>query len=120
MEEIKEYIINNKLNKKSRYRENLYPRYYLYAKLRDQGFTYKYIGDLFGKDHASIIHGIKTHSDLMHTKDKIYLKFTDEVRQMFGDLTLIRNLQEEILCCYNLETLKLIKKRIKMNLYNYI
>jgi hypothetical protein len=117
MEEIIKYIEDNNLKQKSRYRNIIYPRYYLYNKLREQGHTYAFIAELFNKDHCTILHGIKVHKDFTKLKDKIYFQMTEKERELFGDNQYIGTLRDEVLNCYDLQTLKLIKKRIKMDLY---
>lgn len=120
MEEIIQYIEDNNLKKKSRYRNIIYRRYYLYNKLREQGYTYQYIGNIFNRDHSTILHGIKVHKDFTKLKDKIYFKMTQKERDLFGDIQYIGTLRDEILNCYDLQSLKLIKKRIKLDLYQYL
>jgi hypothetical protein len=75
---------------------------------------------MFKRDHASVIHGIKTHKDLMSTKDKIYLDFVEELRLLFEEEPMQHNLVEDVLNCYSLERLKKIKFRIKNNMYKDI
>ena len=57
-------IEKDKLNEKNRKREIIYKKFYLQAKLRDSGMTYKEIGKMFNQDHSSIIHNVKTHLNL--------------------------------------------------------
>ena len=119
MEEIIKYIEDNNLAKVSRKREVIYPRYYIFNKLRDQGYTLEYIANIFNKDHCTILHGIKIHKMYTKQKDKIYFQLTEKERDLFGDKHLIRPLHIEVLDCEDLKALKLIKKRIKLNLYEF-
>jgi hypothetical protein len=117
MTEIIQYIEDHKLNTRHRYRHLSYKRFYLYNLLRNEGHTLYEIADMFNRDHASVIHGIKTHKDLISTKDKIYLDFVDELQLLFESEPKHFNLIEDVLNCYSLERLKRIKFRIKNNLY---
>ena len=120
MQEIIKYIEENNLTKVSRKREVIYPRYYLYNKLREQAYTLHHIAKIFNKDHCTILHGIKIHKLFTKQKDRIYYQLTEKERDLFGDKHLIRPLHIEVLDCEDLKTLKLIKKRIRLNLYEYI
>jgi len=117
MTEILKYIQENNLATRDRYRHYTYKRFYLYNLLRNEGHTLYEIADMFNRDHASIIHGIKTHRDLMATNDKIYLDFVEELRLIFEAEPMQHNLIEDVLNCHSLERLKKIKFRIKNNLY---
>jgi hypothetical protein len=117
MEEIIKYIEDNNLNTRHRYRHFSYKRFYLYNLLREEGFTFYDIADMFNRNHASVIHGLKTHKDLMATKDKIYLDQIDELVLMFESKPTSHDLVSDIMNCYSLERLKKIKFRIKNNLY---
>jgi phage regulator Rha-like protein len=117
MNDIIQYIEDNKLNTKDRYRHLTYKRFYLYNLLRNEGHTLYEIAAMFNRDHASVIHGIKTHKDLISTKDKIYLDFVDELQLLFEGEPKNFNLVDDVLNCYSLERLKKIKFRIKNNLY---
>jgi hypothetical protein len=76
----KELIREHGLYTHSRNREIVYKRYFLYAQLRDD-MTYQAIGELFGKDHASIVHGINIHKSWMAINDKVYLKYTKKIKE---------------------------------------
>lgn len=117
MTEILKYIEENNLTTRHRYRHFSYKRFYLYNLLRNEGFTLYEIAAMFKRDHASVIHGIKTHKDLMATKDKIYLDYVDELKLLFESEPTQHNLVEDVMNCHSLERLKKIKFRIKNNLY---
>jgi len=76
----KELIREHGLYTDSRSREIVYKRYFLYAQLRHD-MTYQAIADLFGKDHASVIHGIRIHKAWMAINDKVYLKYTKKIKE---------------------------------------
>jgi hypothetical protein len=75
---IKEY----KLHIESRSRPIVYQRYYLYHELR-KSCTLHEIADLFNKDHASVMHGIKMHQAWTSIKDKEYLKMIATIKEDF-------------------------------------
>lgn len=77
---IKELIQEHGLYTDSRAREIVYKRYFLYAQLRHD-MTYQAIADLFGKDHTSVIHGIRIHKSWMAINDKVYLKYTKKIKE---------------------------------------
>jgi hypothetical protein len=117
MEEIIKYIEDNNLKTRHRYREYSYKRFYLYNLLRNEGFTFYDIADMFNRNHASVIHGLKTHKDLMSTKDKIYMEYIDELMLIFESNHKEYNLIDDVMNCYSLERLKKIKFRIKNKMY---
>lgn len=117
MTEIEQYIEDNNLATRHRYRHFSYKRFYLYNLLRNEGLTLYEIARMFNRDHASVMHGIKTHKDLMATNDKIYLEYVEELRLLFESNSTQHNLVEDVMNCFTLEKLKKIKFRIKNNLY---
>ena len=116
-EQIEQYINQNELLKKSRKHVYTYPRFYLYNKLREQGYSLIYIARMFGKNHASVIHGIRTHKNLTLFKDSLYTDLTKEVSNIFDEPEKIHSLSLEVLDCSSLKELKLIKTRIKLGMY---
>lgn len=117
MEEIIQYIEENNLKRKDRYRHIVYKRYYLSHLLRNNGLTFKEIGKIFNKDHATIMYGIKLHHDFMSINDSIYIELTEQERLKFDTLNYNYNLLDDIMGCYSMPVLKKIKFRIKNNLY---
>jgi hypothetical protein len=79
---VREYISYYRLDTKSRRRENVYKRDYLYKYLDNVlKMTLTEIGKEFNRDHATIIYGIKTFNDLEN--DKLFKSATREVRNIF-------------------------------------
>jgi len=120
MTDILEYIEKFDLKRKCRLRHYVYKRSYLYNALREQGFGYAEIGKLFDKDHATVIHGVKTHKDLMSTNDQLYLECVEDLVLMFEQVTEEFDLIEDIMTCFCLKKLKKIKYRISHNMYKGI
>tara|TARA_R110000868_G_scaffold340202_2_gene600852 strand:+ start:366 stop:776 length:411 start_codon:yes stop_codon:yes gene_type:complete len=73
MPAIVQFIEDNNLRSTSRKREIVYMRAYMYKYIKVvHKLSFTAIGHMFGKDHATIMHNIRTHDDLTKTKDKIY------------------------------------------------
>lgn len=106
------------LTKEDRHRDFLYPRYYLYwvcvEKLK---MTLQATGQLFGKDHSSVIHGIKTHDMFTEADDSIYEYYIRHVRSELELPEMVVNLTDDVLKCKSYHQLKLLKKRIKEGYY---
>lgn len=70
LKEIKKYIKAHKLDSKDRYRQMVDVRGVLYKYLRDKHkMTLTEIGNLFKRDHATVLHSIKRCEDLQGFKD---------------------------------------------------
>ena len=79
LQEIKDYICAEGLDTKSRKREVVYRRIYLFKYLQQmEGLTLTAIGKMFNKDHATVIHGLKTFDNV-----KLYEDFMDYTRKEF-------------------------------------
>jgi hypothetical protein len=117
MTDIIQYIEDNDLKARHRYRHYTYKRFYLYNLLREEGLTLYEIARLFKRDHASIIHGIKTHNDLISVKDRIYMEIVEELMLIFENHKEEHSLIDDVINCFSLQQLKKIKFRIKNNLY---
>lgn len=70
------------LNIPTRLQSIVYQRYYLYYELR-KICTYQEIGDIFDKDHASVLHGIKMHEAWMLVNDRQYVNTISEIKEDF-------------------------------------
>ena len=78
--DIKEYIQIEKLDTNNRKREIVYKRFYMFAYLRKTyGYSLQRIGRLFGRHHATIMHGIKEYE--YFKEDKLFQEITEEIRQ---------------------------------------
>jgi hypothetical protein len=65
--------------------------------LRDVGFSYEYIGDSIGKDHATIIHYAKSISDLLKYDSVFEKKFILAKKQfLLENKQLIPNSNDDI------------------------
>ncbi len=117
MTDIIQYIEEHNLTARHRYRQFTYKRFYLYNLLREEGLTLYEIAAMFNRDHASVIHGLKTHNDLISIKDKIYLEYIEELMLIFENYNEDHDLVDDIMNCFCLKQLRKIKFRIKNNLY---
>jgi hypothetical protein len=107
------------LDKVHRKRELVYQRCYLMAKLRALGCTYQYIGDLFNKDHAAVIHCINNHKLFTKQSDIIYRVIISDVAEMYQNMN--NNIQpdifEDVMSCEDVAELFTIKKKIEKGIY---
>lgn len=79
IEEIKEYIFTEGLDVKSRKRDIVYRRIYLFRYLKQmEGMSLISIGKMFNRDHSTVIHGLRTFDNV-----KLYEDFMDYTRKEF-------------------------------------
>ena len=120
IKKVEEKIKEDALNSKTRSRTVVYKRHYLYYLLRKHGLTYTKIGVLFGKNHATVIHGRKTYINLTKTRDKFLINCLQEYLIHFENYD-IEELEFSIL--YDIENatswrdIAQIRKRIKNKSY---
>lgn len=117
LEDIQYIIDKYELKQKSRHMHLIYRRYYLYKVLKRDGMTLSQIGRLFGKTHASVIHGISKHDNYMEYKDPAYMMHTLELREKFILTKHFKPLKQRVLECYSLEKLEKLKEQIRCNYY---
>ena len=117
---IKELIKRDKLSSPKRDHELVYRRAYLMHELRSTGMTLKEIGGMFKRDHATVLHSLRTHEWMTNTNDKLYLECIAEYRFIldYVDRESARDLTTDILKCQSYATLKIIKSRIKRGVYD--
>ena len=85
LEKVMVLIEQDNLNIPSRSQPKSHKRYFLYKKMREMGLTFEQIGEYFGRDHATIIHGVKKHDIYMEINDTKYLKDIEEYDNLFQD-----------------------------------
>jgi len=80
-----EYIVEHNLAGGGNKRPSVYKRAYMYRYITDNfKLSQETIGSLFnGKDHATVIHGLRLHKNMTETKDKQYIQYTSELREKF-------------------------------------
>ena len=85
LEKIMVLIEQDNLNVPSRAQSKTHKRYFLYKKMRDMGLTYEEVGEYFGRDHSTIIAGVRKHETYIEIKDSKYLKDIEEYDNLFQD-----------------------------------
>lgn len=105
---------------KSRKREKVYQRAYLMAKLRQMGCTLDYIGSLFGKNHATVLHNIETHKHFTKVSDLEYRLAITPVRETYKNMNaeIQANIFDDVLTANDYEDLLTIKEKIHNGMYN--
>jgi hypothetical protein len=128
LELIHQLIELYKLTDKTRKREIIYKRYFIFNELRQAGLSLMQIGEIFGKNHATIIHGLTVHQDLLRYKDAIYLTETQVLKDTLGDSKfpdvkrlfkgeIGADLKRDVMLISSLNSLRSLKRRIKMGYY---
>lgn len=117
------------LKNKRRDRGLIYKRYFLYNELRTSGFSLSQIGEIFGKHHASIIHGIKTHENLTGYGDEDYKHETYQLKEQLSGSVLIfpeqknarkADLKTDIIESKSIRDFKRIRRRVKLGVYEKV
>lgn len=122
IQQIKELIILDELNSKSRERDKIYKRSYLYAILREEGWNLSKIGKLFNRNHATIINALRSY-DNYYGKDKIYDRYIRHYDSIFrpnlNEIIVSKDaIFQDIMNCNNTTELRLIKERISKGWYD--
>lgn len=116
------------LRNKRRDRGLIYKRYFLYNELRTSGFSLSQIGEIFGKHHATIIHGLRTHKDLTGYGDEDYKHETYQLKeQLEGSVIIypnekrqVRDLKTDIIDARTIRDFKRIRRRVKLGVYEKV
>ena len=111
------FIKKDGLKTKSRKPYFVHRRWYFYSVLRDAGVTYKSIAEMFEKNHASVIYGIRRYKQLRELKDKLLLL---DIADYDGRIKLYKktyDLKTDILKATTIWDLEIIKGRTENNLY---
>jgi hypothetical protein len=122
IEQVKEYIESEGLNGRSREQFYVFRRHYLcYALYRTQELTLGEIGNIFNRDHSTVLHSIRKHEELQN--DKFYKKKIESCVQLMAEpLTFSRqkrNIFEDITKATNYEKLRRIRRWLNEGRYDY-
>ncbi len=122
VEKIEQLIEQYDLASKSRERDKVYFRSYIYWLLREDGWTMSDIGDLFNRDHATVINGLKVH-EAYYKKDKVYMRFVRKLDEIFNpsidDIMMAKDtIFHDIMNCHNTTELRMIKEKIVSGWYD--
>jgi hypothetical protein len=115
LDKVMYFVERDKLNEKGRQREIIYKKCFLMNKLHEFKFSLSEIGRLFNQHHASAIHNINTHNDMMKWNTAHYESYIYELIDEFKNINYIepqRNLAQDIMNCENIYQLRKIKKAI--------
>ena len=69
LEKVEYLIKRDNLKDNCRKRYLVDKRNYLYFKLREEGYSCVFVGRLFDRHHATIIHGTRAHENVQNNKD---------------------------------------------------
>lgn len=102
------------LTKKNRKREIVYKRYYLWSELR-RWHSLSAIGNLFGMDHCSVLHGLKQHNNWMQSKDFEYIRTINELHKEVHEDYLMQMEDEKLWMCVDHISGTMITLTLKLN-----
>ena len=117
---IKSIIKKDGLAKKCRTVDVVNKRIYLFNFLRNNGYTFNVIGNLFNLDHTTVMHGIKRYKELSETKDAMLQVDTERYADLLKDVkaaVINYNLEKDVRKATTVRDLDIIKRRLTNNLY---
>ena len=122
IEQVKEYIESEGLNGRSREQFYVFRRHYLcYALYRTQELTLGEIGNIFNRDHSTVLHSIRKHEELQN--DKLYKKKIESCVQLMAEPLVFsrqkRNIFEDVAKATNYTKLKRIRRWLNEGRYDY-
>jgi hypothetical protein len=121
IEHVRELIDKYDLKNPCRLQKYTYPRYYLFAVLKqDARMPWVEIARMFEKNHSTVIHGLQIHDMLTKTKDLGYRYFTasirDEIKLQEKDEE--RDIAKDVLSCRTYNQIKQLQQKIKDGYYD--
>jgi len=121
MEEIIKIIKEHKLIGVSKGYSIFFPRMWLMNWICDNTcLTRVSIGELFGRDHSTIIYCIDRHKGLTSYGDKQYIQYTQRIRERLeGRKMHMSTITDDILSCDTLTGLAEIKRKLEAGAYIY-
>jgi len=121
IDKVIEIIDRDRLATKDRHRFLVHKRAFLFAVLRNNGFSLQNIGTLFNRNHSTVINGLNGYQYWTDTKDEIFYDDVSEYMDIFGyekiDIKKDYNLFEDVKKCRHLKELETIKRRIANEMY---
>ena len=120
IERVTYLIERDELNKRNRRKENIYKKCFLMNQLRKEELTFNEIGAYFNQHHASVIHNIQTHKNLMQYNKDEYLDVVREYQVFLVDSKYIlqpRNIVDDVNNCTSLYKLLRVKRWIAEGRY---
>jgi hypothetical protein len=118
IEKIKYMIELHNLCDKSRQRELVYKRYYLFSELKKLGLNLSEIGRMLEKDHVTVMHGLKVDSQFQNY-DKLYDDAIAPIKDyLYPPVQIPKySIFEDVMKCNNTTDLRIIKERIENDQY---
>jgi hypothetical protein len=121
IEHVRELIDKYDLKNPCRLQKYTYPRYYLFAVLKQNArMPWVEIARMFEKNHSTVIHGLDVHDMLTKTKDLGYRYFTasirDEIKLQEKDEE--RDIAKDVLSCRTYNQIKQLQQKIKDGYYD--
>jgi hypothetical protein len=121
IEYVRELIEKYDLKNPCRLQKYTYPRYYLFAVLKQNArMPWVEIARMFEKNHSTVIHGLEVHDMLTKTKDLGYRYFTasirDEIKLQEKDEE--RDIAKDVLSCRTYNQIKQLQQKIKDGYYD--
>ena len=122
IERIHQIIETENLRERTKKPTKVHRRWFIFSYLRKNNYVLREIAELFGMNHATIIHGITQAKIFGRAKDEMYIIDTLDLFQEFNNSTIKlkeRNLIEDIMDGKNYHDLAKIQKRLKNNVYKF-
>jgi hypothetical protein len=118
IEKIKYMIELHNLCDKSRQRELVYKRYYLFSELYKLNINLTQIGKIMDKDHVTVMHGLKVDSQFQNY-DKLYDDAIAPIKDyLYPPVQIPKySIFEDVMKCNNTTDLRIIKERIENDQY---
>ena len=117
---IKSIIKKDGLAKKCRLPHIVHKRIFLFNFLRNNGYGFKRIADLFNMTHATVMHGIKRYNELKITNDAMLQvdieHYVDKLKDVKAAVRKY-NLEKDVRKATTVRDLDIIKRRLTNNLY---
>lgn len=121
IDKIIEIINRDRLSTRDRHRFLVHKRAFLFAVLRENGYSLDYIGKLFNRTHATVIHGLNGYEYWTKHKDELFYEDVSEYMDIFGykkiEIKKSYNLVEDIKNCRQFKDVETIKRRIANEVY---
>jgi transposase len=122
IERIHEIIKTENLRERTKKPNKVHRRWFIFSYLRKNNYVLREIAELFGMNHATIIHGITQAELFERAKDEMYLIDTKDLFEEFKNKKIKlkeRNLIQDIMESKNLYDLTKIKRRLQNNVYKF-
>lgn len=120
IERVTYLIERDELNKRCRLKHHIFKKCFLMNLLRKEELTYNEIGRFFNQHHASVIHNIQTHKNLMECNTEEYLDVIREYQVFLMNSKYIlepRDIYDDVMACTSLWKLQRVKRWIEEDRY---